>query len=199
MGNNKPLKLAATMIVSCYCLSGCIEGKNSSHSSNNATAKPAIAPSNPSANYTSLSSLSFADPALEACVLATKQEFVENVHSLICNNKGIVSLEGIEELTELKTLFVSFNQIQNVDPISSLNKLKALYINGNEITDISALSNLTQLAVLGIQRNNIMDISALNQIDSLKKLNLRNNSIQDFSALDNIQLESLSGKNNQDS
>lgn len=200
MGHSKPLKLAATMIVSCYCLSGCIEGKGSSSSPNTSTASSVVTtPSEPSTNFSNTNSLSFADPALEACVLATKQEFIENISNLVCNNKGVVSLEGIEQLSELKTLFLSFNQIQNIDPLASLYKLKTLYINGNQISDISALSGLSNLTSLSMQKNDIYDISALNQIDTLKNLNVRKNLIQDFSALDDLDLEKFSGKEKQKS
>lgn len=191
----KVIKVAVPIFALSQLLTGCFDsssGGSGSTSQANATSTPQEA-----APLTDITSLSFSDPALEACVKATSQQYAEKIESLVCNNKGIQHLDGIEELSELKTLFVSFNEISDITPVGELSKLKTLYVNGNNIQDISALSDLENLNALGLQYNDIQDISSLSSKSQLKSLHVRKNAIIDFSSLEGLSLEKFSGKNEQ--
>jgi Leucine-rich repeat (LRR) protein len=155
--------------------------------------------SNDLSQLTPINTLSVSDYSLDKCIKATGREFVEEISALSCNNKGIQSLEGIEQLSELKSLFLNYNEIQDITPLTELTGLFTLYLAANNIQDISALSELTSLTKLAIQKNNIQDISPLAALIELQSLYTRNNSIYDFSALDNLELKVLAGTEQQDS
>ena len=73
---------------------------------------------------TSIDALTISDYSLNKCIKNTGREFVEQISALVCNNKDIQFLDGIEQLTELKTLHLNFNKIQDITPLVNLKKLK---------------------------------------------------------------------------
>ena len=100
--------------------------------------------------------------------------------------KGIVNLTGLEHATNLRTLVLIENKIQDISPLSGLTKLSFLDLGGNEISDLRPLAALTLLESLRIWRNEIEDISPLAELVNLKKLLIENNDIKDFSPLDGL-------------
>ena len=58
---------------------------------------------------------------------------------------GVRQLIGIECATNLKSLFLSLNEISDLSPLSGLTSLRRLYLDWNEIADVSPLSGLTSL------------------------------------------------------
>jgi internalin A len=155
--------------------------------------------SNDLSQLTPINTLSISDYSLDKCIKATGREFVEEISALSCNNKGIQSLEGIEQLSELKSLFLNYNEIQDINPLNELTNLKTLYLSSNQIQNLEALSELTNLTELAIQKNEIQDITPLQSLIGLKSLHTRNNKIYNFSALNNLDLDILSGQNQQES
>ncbi len=133
-----------------------------------------------------LSSLTFTDTNLNACVNALGLTNVNQVVSLSCVSNGIVSLAGIENLTSLTELILNQNSISDVTPLASLTSLTALSLPDNSISDISALSGMSGLTTLGLGSNSISDISALSSMTSLANLVLTSNSISDVSALSDL-------------
>ena len=99
---------------------------------------------------------------------------------------GIVSLVGIQNLTNLTFVRLRFNSITDISALSGLTGLTRLGLSNNSITDISALSGLTSLTRLGLSNNSITDISALSGLTSLTRLFLSNNTITDISALSGL-------------
>lgn len=148
---------------------------------------------------TSVNTLSISDYSLDKCIKATGREFVEQISTLVCNNKGIQFLDGIEQLTELKILHLNFNKIEDITPLVALKQLQTLYVSGNNIYNLDPLSELVGLTELGIQRNAVQDLSPLQSLDSLKSLHTHSNQIQDFTILSALELDNLSGQNRQDS
>lgn len=175
--------------------SGSSSSNKSSTSENTAEIQALTVPK----TSTPLSSLNISDYALNKCIQGTGREFAEDITTLVCNNKGIVMLEGIETLSELKSLHLSFNEINDITPLVELKKLNTLYLNGNQIDSLDALTELTKLSELGIQKNLIQDLSPLQSISSLKSLHTHSNKIQDFTILSSLELKQLSGKSRQDS
>lgn len=155
--------------------------------------------SNDVSQLTPINTLSISDYSLDKCIKATGRAFVEEVNALICNNKGIQFLDGIEQLTELNTLHLNFNHIEDITPLVELKKLKTLYLSGNQIYNLNPLSELPELMELGIQKNLVQDLSPLQSIYSLKSLHAHSNKINDFSILNDLNLAELSGINKQDS
>jgi len=178
---------------------GCVDQNNSSSAPQSVTPASIGGSSQHSIELTNINTLSIQDQALSNCILNTGRQYVEEINALSCNNKGIQSLEGIEQLTELKSLFLNYNEIQDLTPLTELTGLFTLYLASNNIQEISALSELKNLTKLAIQKNDIQDISPLESLTNLQNLYTRNNSIYDFSALDNLELKVLAGTEQQDS
>ncbi len=148
---------------------------------------------------TPIDSLTISDYSLEVCIKNTGRKYIEEINALICNNKGIQYLDGIEKLTELKTLHLNFNKIEDINPLVELKKLNILYLSGNQLQDLEPLSALVQLTELAIQKNGIQDLSPLQNLSTLKTLHARSNKIYDFSILSELNLDVLSGQNQQES
>ena len=102
---------------------------------------------------------------------------------LTADNRGIIDLSGLETATNLETLSLGENPLDNLSPLAHLTALRTLILRGCQINDISPLSSLTRLETLLMHNNRIHDISALAGYTRLKELNARNNSISDLSAL----------------
>ena len=98
----------------------------------------------------------------------------------------ITDITGIENFTNLTTLYLSRNSISDISALSGLTNLTTLYLSGNSINDIGALSGLTNLTYLYLYDNNISDISALSGLTNLTRLHLTYNSISDISALSGL-------------
>jgi|GEM_PF-620888 len=96
------------------------------------------------------------------------------------------------EVAQIDGLFADSRNISNISGIEQLSNLRFLYINENNITDISPVASLTNLRYLNIEANNISDISPLSNLNSLTGLSMGNNPINNLSPLyDMTNLESL--------
>ena len=78
-----------------------------------------------------------------------------DVDSIYVRNKSISSLEGIEELINLKYLNAGINNLKVVD-LSSLNNLKWLDLRGNNIIDL-ILPDTSKLGYLDIAGNDLTE------------------------------------------
>ena len=111
---------------------------------------------------------------------------VSGLTSLSAREAGIVSLVGIQNLTNLTSLDLRLNLIEDISPLSGLTSLRELLVSSNSITDISPLSGLTSLRELLVSSNSFTDISPLSGLMSLTTLDLDRNSITDISALSGL-------------
>ncbi|EBF5184297.1 leucine-rich repeat domain-containing protein, partial [Listeria monocytogenes] len=111
---------------------------------------------------------------------------LDSITSLKATNKGIVTLNGLENLTNLSTLDLYLNQISDVSPLGTLSKLSTLNLTSNRITDISPLGNLTSLKILYLNNNSINTLDALKNLITLEELYLVGTHTINFSALENL-------------
>jgi len=148
----------------------------------------------------------FPDPNFESVIRAairqpsgiTFSDALARVDRLNADIKGISSIEGIQYLTNLTTLYLNGNQINDINALSGLTNLRRLGLQDNEITDISMLSGLTNLTTLRLYSNQISDVSSLSGLTNLIYLSLSGNQISDISVLsDLINLRFLYLPNNQ--
>lgn len=103
------------------------------------------------------------------------------------NGNSIRDLSPLENMTELKELYLSDNiYIANITPLSRLTKLEKLDLYQNGITDISVLSNMAELKELNLGLNILTDISPLSKLTGLTVLNLAANEISNISPLYNL-------------
>ena len=95
----------------------------------------------------------------------TKADY-EKVTYLNLNGRQLTSVKGLENLTQLKTLYLSRNQLTDVKGLEKLTQLKEMYLNNNQLTSAKGLEKLTQLEGLHLGTN--PDLTNA-QIDELQK------------------------------
>jgi len=100
-------------------------------------------------------------------------------------DRGIVSLQGLENLTNLTTLWIRANEITDIGPLAGLTRLTSLNLADNAISDVRPLGGLTALTFLAINQNGaISDITPLQSLTSLSgTLWIGENAITDLSPL----------------
>ena len=102
------------------------------------------------------------------------------------SNKGIKSLSGLENASEITSLTLNKNEITDLVPLSNLGKLDWLELSNNRISTINSLANLTNLVGLDLSNNIITDVSALTGLKNLAIVNLMNNQISNISPLSTL-------------
>lgn len=120
------------------------------------------------------------------------------ITSLNARNTLITSLSGLEYCINLETLILDSDlEIRDLSPISGLTNLRYLYLFFNDLSDLSPLSGLHNLEVLNIEDNLIADITPLSGLTNLRVLDMMDNHIEDITPLSNlVNLEWLSLTNN---
>jgi len=98
-------------------------------------------------------------------------------------NKGVISLIGLEYCANLTLLELRGDPITDISPLSSLINLTALHLCNNQISNISPLYTLTNLEFLAIAGNPVSDLSALSALNKLTCLDLASDEINDISPL----------------
>ena len=107
-------------------------------------------------------------------VVICGEQFDVETTSLDLSKKGAGSaaLKDIAKLTELTSLKLSDNKIDELDFLTPLKKLTALDLSNNKISDIKPLKKLSSLRTLHLDGNEIKDFSPLYDIDSLSMLTI---------------------------
>ena len=83
---------------------------------------------------------------------------IADQNKLKANSKKIESLNGLESLTYLKSIDLSFNQIKQIDSLKNLTSLESLDLSVNQIKAIDSLKNLKSLRSLHLSNNLIKKI-----------------------------------------
>ena len=81
---------------------------------------------------------------------------IEDITDLMCSNKGISSLSGIENFVKLQSLMCDTNQLTSLD-VSALTSLTSLAADGNELSTLDVSKN-TALSWLSLSGNNLSSI-----------------------------------------
>ncbi len=102
-------------------------------------------------------------------------------------NAGIRSVEGLQYATNLRTLELDGNQIDDLTPLEGLTALSTLNLNANWISDLAPLAGLTNLQSLGLARNYTIGVlEPLAGLAKLQTLSLSENSVMDVSPLESL-------------
>lgn len=147
------------------------------------------------------------DAALRAAVRETLElpaetpltkAHIQELEQIWAPNKGISDITGLEFATNLISLGLGGNQVQDLKPLANLTTLEVLTLWGNQhITDISPLSTLTALTYLNIGANQIKDLSPLEKLVNLETLDTPHNQIESIAPLtDLVNLKHLILNNN---
>ncbi|MCH8194290.1 MAG: leucine-rich repeat domain-containing protein, partial [Planctomycetes bacterium] len=116
---------------------------------------------------------------------------------LRCRGSHITRIRGLQHAKNIRTLTLSFNDIESISSLSGLSKLEDLTLNDNQITSISAVGALYELFSLDVHNNQIKSVSALSGMTNLRLLTLRGNQITNISALSDLSLTVLEIEENQ--
>ncbi|XP_042214742.1 dynein regulatory complex subunit 3-like isoform X2 [Homarus americanus] len=107
-----------------------------------------------------------------------------NITRLVLSNNSLTDTRGLERLSKLTWLDLSFNQISRISSLKSLRNLEVLALHNNLLRRLErgALQPLSHLQVLTLANNKIHDIDdvrTLRQVKCLASLNLANNPLCD--------------------
>ena len=119
---------------------------------------------------------------------------VLDIEELEAPGKDIESIEGIQHLSNLKTLYLGgyydsdagemkYNKISDISPLSNLTNLEWLGFSENEVSNIIPLENLTNLEELWFGWNEISNIGPLANLTNLEGLSFIFNEVSDISPL----------------
>ncbi|PGH03082.1 hypothetical protein GX51_04269 [Blastomyces parvus] len=106
----------------------------------------------------------------------------------------ITRIKGLDGLTKLTSLDLSFNNIKHIKNVSHLVHLKDLYFVQNRIQKIEGLEGLKELRNLELAANRIREIENLDDLTALEELWLGKNKIteiKNIDALTNLKIISL--------
>jgi internalin A len=95
----------------------------------------------------------------------------------------INSLEGFQQLINLKELNISGTMVSDLSPIAHLSQLSNLDISHTPVTELNALSSLNNLNYLSIEHTLIANIEALDSIVSLELVKGDSSAIKQEEAL----------------
>jgi len=120
----------------------------------------------------------------------------EQITVLECFYEQLTNLDGIENLTNLKSLNCSYNQLTSLEGIENLINLKYLDCHNNRLTSLNDIENLTNLEILCIGYNQLTSLDGIENLINLKRLYCWNNQfseeyrkyIEDYCRRRNIKL-----------
>ncbi|CAG1981000.1 unnamed protein product, partial [Fusarium graminearum] len=107
----------------------------------------------------------------------------ETLEDLDLYDNLISHTRGLEDLTNLTSLDLSFNKIKHVKHINHLTKLKELYLVANKISKIEGLEGLDKLTSLELGSNRIREIKNLDSLKAIEELWLAKNKITELTGL----------------
>ncbi|KAI9841425.1 MAG: hypothetical protein M1837_000701 [Sclerophora amabilis] len=93
-------------------------------------------------------------------------------------------INGLDELTNLTSLDLSFNKIKHIKRVDHLKELKDIYFVQNKIGKIENLGGLIHLRNLELAANRIREIENLDALTGLEELWLGKNKITELKNLD---------------
>ncbi len=125
-----------------------------------------------------LHSIEYLDASGEEIISIEGIQYLSNINTLILSENNITDISPLASLKSLKVLSLNNNLIKDIEPVSSLENLNELYVSNNQIIDINSLANLKNLTTLNIYYNAIIDISSLTMLNNLADLYLENLNIK---------------------
>ena len=110
-----------------------------------------------------------------------------SIEELLIDGTAIKDVSPIEQLTNLRILDLSENQIEFLpENMGNLQKLEEFRFNKNKIDDILPLQTLINLSVLAFSYNSVEDIFPIKNMPKLSRFNASNNKIVDISVIENL-------------
>ena len=101
---------------------------------------------------------------------ATTDLMVSKNESL--KNGGIVSLKDLQQLANLRKVYIAYQNIRDVSPLSKLSSLEVIDLRHNLIEDFSSFSNAPSLKEMCVFETHLTDLAALAGYPMLESLNI---------------------------
>ena len=98
----------------------------------------------------------------------------------------IDSIAGLEHATNLTTLNLDYNSINDITPLASLTNLTTLLMDGNRVDRTMPLASLTNLTTLHLSDNRVGYLVPLAGLTNLTELHLTYNRIDDLTPLEGL-------------
>ncbi len=98
-------------------------------------------------------------------------------------DKGLTDLTPLSGLTNLRRLYLDYNDVDDLSPLADLTRLQVLWLDDNALTDLSAVAGMTHLLWLQAGDNPLSDLGPLSSLVHLRRLWLGGDAITDVSAL----------------
>lgn len=95
--------------------------------------------------------------------------------SLICCDKQLTSLKGIEKFINLKRFYCINNQLTSLEGIEHLHNLEELYCRTNQIVSLKGIENLKKLTTLDCRDNSLTSLVGIENLENLAVLRDGNN------------------------
>ena len=114
----------------------------------------------------------------EACIIKDTE--------FLCPRKGLSSLNGLANYTQINHLDLNTNQIKYLDEITRLTNLIYLDLNSNNIESIEGLDSLPLLTYLDVSANQIQSVESISYLTRLTHLDLSSNKIQSIRGLEHL-------------
>jgi internalin A len=131
-------------------------------------------------------------------ILHEIRTFPQNLKILALNSNAIRSINGIENLQSLDTIFLEENQIRDISPLLNLPKIKSFFLQKNKIEITPPIHGLKNLYKINLQDNLLREVDSIYDLPNLQILNLYRNQIKVFPKLMNLpKLEQILMSDNQ--
>ena len=101
-------------------------------------------------------------------------------------NREILNLTGLEYATNIVSLNLYDNPIEDISPLANMTKMTGFNLWGCRVVDLSPLRNWMNLSWIVLGSNQISNLSPLSELTNLTYLNLSLNQISDINPLANL-------------
>jgi Leucine-rich repeat (LRR) protein len=112
-----------------------------------------------------------------------RKQFGDKPHDEITvlngSNEQLTSLEGIENLVNLKYFHCDNNQLTSLEGIENSVKLEILACWNNQLTSLEGIENLVNLEILNCSFNQLTSLEGIENLVNLKILSCHNNNFSE--------------------
>jgi len=144
--------------------------------------------------YKNIADINMPDVALKSCIeeMASVVGEVADVGMfgadswILCENKGIKDITGLEEFKNVEQVYLSSNKITDLTPLADLEKIEVLNIQFNKIASLNGISKLTKLRELVLHDNLLTSLNGLPNALEINYLSARNNQLTTLNGIDAI-------------
>lgn len=112
-----------------------------------------------------------------------EEEDLKTIYFLDAAGRGIADLTGLEKCTNLASIKLPDNGIENVEPLSALKNVQELHLQGNSIADVAPIGEMVKLQYIDLTDNAVESLAGLEKLENLRSLYLSGNNISDLTPL----------------